>query len=110
MWSTISAVLNGIPTNHPTYLALNKAVRDRFPGVECQTYHCSGLDMQTVTRWWKAGTDNDPLSTYKAKQVRLFVEGWSAGYCTPGKDDPTDPRIVKPLQCKPAQLPRARQR
>lgn len=108
MWATIASALRGIPTNHPTYMALNKAVMARFPDVECQTYHCSGLDMHTVTDWWKAGTDHEKLSEYKARQVRLFVEGWVKGYCTDGKDEPADPRAVKPLPSKPAQSPRAR--
>lgn len=89
MWDLVAAALNGFPIkDDPYYAALDQAIRDRFPGVECQTYRCSGFDLQTVTRWWKAGTDHELLSNYKAKQVRLFSEGWVAGYAK-AKDAPT---------------------
>ncbi len=80
MWNIIAAVMRGYPSHDPYHVALDAAIRKRFPGVECQTYKCSGLGMETSTKWWKAGTDHELLSDYKAKQVRMFVEGWVAGH------------------------------
>lgn len=79
MWNIIAALMEGIPTKDPYFLELDEAVRRNFPDVECATRHGCGIDLLTQTSFWRAGTDKQPLSDYKAKLVHSFVRGYKAG-------------------------------
>lgn len=79
MWDLIAAVLQGVPSSDPYFLALHEAVRREFPDVDCETRTMCGLDFETNTLFWKAGTDKVPISDYKARLVHSFVRGWKEG-------------------------------
>lgn len=72
-------------TPTPYFDRLEQAIRDQFPGVDCGTFTKLNLfsaipSTQIKTSWWKAGTDYEELSEYKARQVRAFCAGWVQGH------------------------------
>jgi hypothetical protein len=79
MWDFGAKLMEGRLATEPYYLALNEAVMKAFPEVACETRHGFGLDFVTNTTFWKAGTNKERLSDYKAKQVHNFVRGFIAG-------------------------------
>lgn len=76
MWDLIAAVLQGVPSSDPYFLALHEAVRREFPDVDCETRTMCGLDFETNTLFWKTGTDKDPISDEVAQLVHRFVDSW----------------------------------
>jgi hypothetical protein len=69
----------------PYFERLEQAIRDQFPGVECGTFKTFNLMSsfpvsEVKTSWWKAGTDYEELSSYKARQVKAFCAGWVKGH------------------------------
>lgn len=56
---------------------LDPAVMAAFPGVECETSYCL-FTGRMVTRWWRKGTEDEPLPADEAARVRDFVSGFMA--------------------------------
>lgn len=79
MFDLIVCALRGYPTKNTRLIELDKAVMEQFPKVECETRDMVGIDMQSVTQWWRKETDRKPLDDLDAWKVRLFVKKWLAG-------------------------------
>jgi hypothetical protein len=78
MFDLLAQVMRGIPTRNTRLQALDAAVMAEFPHVTCETRDMAGLDMESVTEWWREGTDREPLDGLDAWKVRLFVRRWLA--------------------------------
>ncbi|HDS1834343.1 TPA: hypothetical protein QEM98_000428 [Stenotrophomonas maltophilia] len=66
------------PTKGPTWNErLDAAVSKRWPDVVCETTY-SILAMSWVSRWRRAGTEDEKLKPALARQVGAFVAGFMA--------------------------------
>lgn len=74
MWDLIAKCLEGIPTQNPYFLELDKAVMEKFEGIECKTFEMVGIDIQTVTQFRRSG--GGLLPEKQAWQVRKFIADW----------------------------------